>query len=180
MDEWNVDVVVSSSQKALMTPPGLGFISLSDKAWKLVESSNSHSYYFDLLRARQYSENSKTVFTCPVTIMYGLEEALNMMMEEGMENVYKRHKSNTALIQKGVLDLGLSLFAKDLKYASNTLTAVYALGEAKRIIKDLGKEGVIIGGGLPPIADDTFRVGTMGYVTENDVAAFLYSLKKIL
>lgn len=180
MDEWNVDVVLTGSQKALMTPPGLAFISLSDKAWEAVEKSTSYKYYFNLIKAKEYNKGNMTVFTCPVSIMYGLEEALEMLIEEGLENVYKRHSNNANLVRKGVLELGLELYPKDINYASSTLTAVSAPGEAKRIVQDLAKEGVIVGGGLPPITEDTFRVGTMGYVSENDIAAFLYSLKKIL
>lgn len=180
MDEWNIDLVLTGSQKALMTPPGLAFIALSDKAWNVVEKNKSRSYYFNLVKARQYSENHKTVFTCPVTIMYGIDEALNMLMEEGLENVYQRHINNSLILREGLRSIGLNLFAKDTQYLSNTLTVVHTPGESKRIVKSLTEEGVVVGGGLPPIGEDTFRVGTMGYVGENDIAAFLYSLKKVL
>lgn len=180
MDEWNVDVLFTSSQKALMTPPGISFISLSEKAWNAVENSKNPKFYFDLKKAREYSSINQTPWTCPVLTIYGVEEALNMIFEEGLDNVLNRHKKNANLVREGVKKLGFSLFAKDENYASPTLTAVRAPGKSKMIVKALAEEGVIIGGGLKPLSEDIFRVGTMGYVSENDIAAFLYALEKVV
>ena len=180
MDEWHIDVLFTSSQKALMTPPGVSFISLSEKAWNAVENSKNPKFYFDLKRAKEYYSINQTPWTCPVQTIYGVEEALNMIFEEGLDNVIKRHNKNANLVREGVKELGFSLLVKDENYASPTLTAVKAPGKSKVIVKALAEEGVIIGGGLKPLSDDIFRVGTMGYVSENDIAVFLYALKKIV
>ncbi len=180
MDEWHIDVVLTSSQKALMTPPGLSFVSLNDKAWNAVEKSRNPRFYFDFKKARESDKLDQTPWTCPVHTVYGINEALNMIFDEGLDNVHKRHNINAQLVREGVENLGLSLFSKDINYASPTLTAVSAPGKAKKIVKRLAEQGVIVAGGLNPLAEDTFRVGTMGYVSENDVVGFLHVLEKIL
>ena len=87
MDEWNIDIVLSSSQKALMAPAGLAFISLSDKAWKATESSNLPKFYFDLNKSRKFQEINQTPNTPAVYNMFAVEEALNIIFEEGLDNV---------------------------------------------------------------------------------------------
>lgn len=181
MDEWNVDVVLTSSQKCLMSPPGLAFISLSDKAWKRVEQSTIPKYYFDLKRAREFNINAnQTPTTTAIYTMFAVDEALKMVFEEGLENVYRRHLDNSRKIIEEVKLMGLELLAKDEKYASPALTAIKIPGKAKEIVGALAKKSIIVNQGLPPLADDTFRVGTMGYVSEYDVVAFIYELKNIL
>lgn len=179
MDEWNIDVVLSSSQKALMVPAGLSFISLNEKAWKSVEKSNLPKFYFDLNKARKFQELNQTPNTPAVYNVFAVDEALKMIFEEGLDDVYKRHIENTSRIIEGVRELGYDIFPKDDRYASKTLTAVYAPGKAKDIVNGLAEQGVTINGGLAPIADDTFRVGTMGYVYKEDVDTFLEALSNI-
>lgn len=180
MDAWGVDVVLTGSQKALMVPAGLAFISLSDKAWKATENSNIPKFYFDLQKAKKFQEINQTPNTPGVYTIMAVDEALKMIFEEGLENVQKRHTDNRDKIIKGVRELGLDIFPKDEKYASKTLTAVYAKGKSKAIVKGLENRGVIINGGLASIAEDVFRVGTMGYVYEDDVDTFLSALKDVL
>lgn len=179
MDEWNIDVVLSGSQKALMVPAGLSFISLSDKAWKATEKSNLPKFYFNLSKAKKFQDKNQTPNTPAVYNVFAVDEALKMIFEEGLDNVYKRHIDNTNRIIEGVRKLGYDIFPKDDKYASRTLTAVYAPGKAKEIVKGLSEQGVIVNGGLTPIADDVFRVGTMGYVYKEDVGGFLEALAKL-
>lgn len=180
MDEWGIDILLSSSQKALMVPAGLSFISLSEKAWDRVESSNIPKFYFDLKKMREFQEKNQTPNTPAVYNLFAVDEALKMIFEEGIDNVYKRHEDNTLAIINGVRKLGLDIFPKEDKYASRTLTAVYANGRSKEIVAGLEKDGIVVNGGLPPHAEDIFRVGTMGYVYKEDVDAFLASLEKIV
>lgn len=179
MDQWNIDVLLSSSQKALMVPTGLSFISLNEKAWERTKTSNIPKYYFDLNKADEFHKINQTPNTPAVYNVFAVDEALKIIMEEGLENVYNRHEENTKLIIDGVRKLGYDIFPKDDSRASRTLTAVYAPGKAKKIVEELAKRGVIVNTGLPPIADDVFRVGTMGYVYKEDVEAFLEALKEI-
>lgn len=180
MDEWNVDVAFTSSQKALMSPPGLGFISLSEKAWKVVEHNNNKNFYFDLLDAKKFHKLNQTPWTPAISVIIGADEALTMILEEGTDNVYNRHINNSILVREGVKKLGFDMFPKDLNYASTTVNTVSAPGKAKQIVNELKKHGVIISGGQGILGDDTFRVGTMGYVSETDVASFLYALDKVI
>ena len=179
MDDWNIDVVLTGSQKSLMVPAGLSFIALSEKAWKASESSNIPKFYFDLNKARDFQKLNQTPNTPAVYNLFAVDEALKMIFEEGLDNVYKRHIENRDMIIEGIRKLGYDIFVKDEKTASKTLTAVHAPGKAKEIVSGLGEQGVIVNGGLPPIADDVFRVGTMGYVYKEDVEAFLEALAKI-
>lgn len=162
-----------------MVPAGLSFIALSDKAWKAVESSNMPRFYFDLRKMKKFQEINQTPNTPGVYNIFAVDEALKMIFEEGLENVYQRHIENRDRVIDGIRKLGYDIFPKDEKYASKTLTAVYAPGRAKEIVKGLAEQGVIVNGGLPPIADDVFRVGTMGYVYSKDVDAFLEALAKL-
>lgn len=179
MDEWKIDVVLSGSQKALMVPAGLAFISLSDKAWKATEKSTLPKFYFDLNKARDFQDVNQTPNTPAVYNVFAVDEALKMVFEEGLENVYKRHIENRDLIIEGIRKLGYDIYVKDEKTASKTLTTVYAPGKAKKIVSGLAEQGVIVNGGLPPIDEDVFRVGTMGYVYKEDVEIFLEALSKI-
>ena len=179
MDEWNIDVVLTGSQKSLMVPAGLSFISLSEKAWKASENSNIPKFYFDLNKAKNFQEINQTPNTPAVYNVFAIDEALKMIEEEGLDNVYKRHIENRDLIIEGIRKLGYDIFVKDEKRTSKTLTAVHAPGKAKQIVSGLAKQGVIVNGGLPPIDEDVFRVGTMGYVYKEDVQAFLDALANI-
>lgn len=179
MDEWGIDILLSSSQKALMVPAGLSFISLSEKAWNRVENSDIPKFYFDLKKSRDFQEKNQTPNTPAVYNMFAVDEAMKMIFEEGLENVYKRHEENTKTIIEGVKKLGFGIFPKDEKYASRTLTAVYAKGRAKELVEGLKREGIVVNGGLGEIAEDVFRVGTMGYVYKEDIDAFLETLEKI-
>ena len=179
MDEWNIDIVLTGSQKALMVPAGLSFISLSEKAWEATKKSNLPKYYFDLHKARKFQEINQTPNTPAVYNVFAVDEALKMIFEEGLDNVYRRHKENTNRIIEGIRELGYDIFPKDERYASRTLTAVHAPGKAKEIVGALREEGVIVNTGLAPLVEDVFRVGVMGYVFKEDVEIFLEALSRL-
>ncbi|CCQ93103.1 Aminotransferase class V [[Clostridium] ultunense Esp] len=179
MDEWNIDIVLTSSQKSLMAPPGLAFVALSENAWGSVENSKFPKYYFDYKKAKKFNEINQTLTTPAVYTLFAVDEAVKMIMEEGLDNVYSRHRANSKLVIKGIKEAGLKLFAKDERFASPTLTAVYAPRKAKYIVNELAKKSIVVNGGLAPMDEDIFRVGTMGYVSENDVIAFLSAINQI-
>ena len=165
-DEWGVDVVVSGSQKGLMLPPGLAFISFSKKAEKFLEESDLPKYYFDLKKAFKAWEKNDTPFTSAIPLVQGFHEALKMVNEEGIENRIKRTK-NMAEATRAALDaLNLELFP-DRKYASDTLTAInYPEGITDKDFRGILKEkyGVVIAGGQEHIKGKIFRIGHMGQV----------------
>lgn len=179
MDNWHLDVVLTASQKALMAPPGLAFVSLSDKAWKRAEQVNNQKYYFNFLKDRNYAKRNLTVHTPATHTLLAVAEALKMIEEEGLENVLERHKTNAQLIRDGVKKLGFTIYAQDESYASPTVTTILAKGEAKYYVEELAKRNILVGGGKSPLSDDTFRIGTMGYVSKNDVEATLVALADI-
>ncbi|HEY1859326.1 MAG TPA: alanine--glyoxylate aminotransferase family protein, partial [Gemmataceae bacterium] len=111
-DEWHVDVCVTGSQKALMLPPGLAFVSVSDKAWKQIEANTSaRSFYFDLKKYRAKLTESDTPFTPAHTLIRALRTSLKRIRSEGIENVWARHARNAAAARAGIQALGLELFA---------------------------------------------------------------------
>src|SRR5699024_5356702 len=91
MDEWGIDVLVTGSQKAMMLPPGLTFIGVSKRAWDIIDENDSRRFYFDLRKYRDNLAKNTTPFTPAVSLLFGLDQALNLIEEEGLENVYERH-----------------------------------------------------------------------------------------
>jgi len=180
MDEWNIDIALTASQKSLMSPPGLALMGVSDKAYEAMEKSQFPKYYFDLRKARKSSESNQTPWTPSIYSMFAMEEALKMINEEGLSSVYNRHLTNRDILIDGLEKLGFELFAKDKKYASPTLTTIKTKINSKIYVDELKKHGFIIAGGIEPYAENTLRIGTMGYVSTNDIVAFLEAFSKIV
>lgn len=173
MDDWGIDVVVSSSQKALMSPPGISPIALSKKAWERVEQSNTPTYYFNLKKARKMAEVNQTPWTPATHTLLAMKAATEMIFDEGLENVYKRHKVNQRILIEGIEKMGYSIFAKNATYASPTLTAIKTPMGSKRVVDYFKENNILISAGLAPIKDEIIRVGTMGFVYEKDILEFL-------
>lgn len=181
-DEWEVDVVVSGSQKGLMLPPGLGFISVSPKAWPLIAESKSPRYYFDLRMAKKAWESTDTAFTTSVSLVVALNAALKMLKEEGLENVFSRCRKMADALRAAVRALGLKLFA-DGACASDAITAacVPAGIDGEKLVKTMRDSyGITIAGGQSELKGKTFRVATMGYLNEFDIVLALSCLEKVL
>lgn len=181
-DEWEVDVVVSGSQKGLMLPPGLGFISVSPKAWPLIAESKSPRYYFDLRMAKKAWESTDTAFTTSVSLVVALNAALKMLKEEGLENVFSRCRKMADALRAAVRALGLKLFA-DGACASDAITAacVPAGIDGEKLVKTMRDSyGITIAGGQSELKGKTFRVATMGYLNEFDIILALSCLEKVL
>jgi len=186
MDEWGLDFVLTASQKALMTPPGLGLVAVSSKGWKAVEKSTNSRYYWDF---RMYKEAQnripkQTPFTSPVSLMLGLDEALKMIIEEGINNVIKRHFQVAKAFRDRMKSYGLNLFPKKEEWCSNTVTAVKSPKEVDSalIIKFLKERfNLRIANGLGSLKDKTFRVGHMGYQAEEiETRAVALAIKSVL
>lgn len=145
-DEWHVDVVAVGSQKGMMIPPGLGFITMSEKAWGLAAKSTLPKFYFSLAAAKKNLVNRQTPYTPAVSLIYALQQALKMMKQEGIENIWKRHQMLAEACQAGVKALGLSILSKS---PANGVTAVVAPAEidGKAIIKGYKEQGIIVAGG---------------------------------
>jgi len=168
-DVWGMDVVVSGSQKGLMLPPGLAVMSLSPKAWKLVEQSKSPRFYFDLRLYRKALEDDDTPFTSSVSLVVALDEALKLLLEDGLERVLQRVALMAQATRAGVEAMGLSLFAKR---PSNAVTAVSVPPgvDGKKLTKHLqDRYHVTIAGGQGEMAGKVFRIAHMGYIAPFDL-----------
>lgn len=176
MDKWGLDVVVSASQKCLMTPPGTAFITFSPQAKHYMEACEASRYYFDLRKYGAFLEKGETPFTPNIHNVFALEEALTIIEAEGLENVYTRHILMKDMMRAGAKALGLELLVSD-KDASPTVTGIrYPNADSFRIrIRE--RYGVEFAGGQGPHANQIFRVGHMGYATPLDVLTALAVLE---
>lgn len=180
-DAWSVDVCVSGSQKGLMLPPGLAFISVSQKAWGLISASKSPRYYFDLKEAKKAFEKADTPFTPAITLIIALNEALKMMKQEGLENIFLRHKKMADATRAAAKALGLELFAPSA--ASDVVTAVKVPAgiDGEKLVKAMRDTyGVTIAGGQAELKGKVFRFAHMGFMEEFDIIAGLSCLEKVL
>lgn len=180
MDEWGVDVLVAGSQKALMLPPGLAFLSMSERAWKCADSVKTPRYYLDLRKARKRASDSDTPFTPAITLVLGLNKSLDRMLEEGMEAVWARHKRLGRATRAGVQAMGLEVFSRA---PADVLTAVKLPdgidGDAvPKIMRD--EYGVTIAGGQADLKGKICRIAHMGYMDLFDVLTALFALEIVL
>lgn len=183
-DAWKVDVVVAGSQKALMTPPGLAFASISDKAWQAIEKSTLPKFYFDYKKSRDalHKEQPQSPFTPAVSTILGLAQALKMIREEGLDNVFARHHLNAAATRAGVKALGLELFGEEDPNA-HSVTAVKAPEgvDGQAIVKTMRVDyGITAAGGQGKIKGKIFRIGHCGYYDRFDILACLAGLEMAL
>jgi len=181
-DGWRCDVVCTASQKGLMVPPGLAFISLSQEAWDAREHAKMPRYYFDLALAQRYLERGQTPWTPVVSLFYGLDVALNMLLEEGIENVFRRHAHIAEVTRRGIRDLGLELLVEG-PHASRTVTAVKIPegldgGQLSQLMRT--DHSVVLAGAQGNLQGKIFRIGHMGQVTEEDIHELLHALEATL
>lgn len=181
MDAWGVDVVACGSQKGLMLPPGLGFIAVSKKAWKLVEESKCPKYYFDLKEAKKALDKTDTPFTPAVSLVVALNEVLKMMHADGLENIFHRHKKLAEATRAAMLALGLELFAPTAASDAVTAVKVPAGIDGEKLVKTMRDEyGVTIAGGQSEMKGKLFRIAHMGYISEFDIILGISCLEKVL
>jgi aspartate aminotransferase-like enzyme len=182
MDEWDLDVVFTASQKGWMVPPGLAMIAASGRAWAATERATLPRFYWDFRLALKSLEKGQTPYTPPVSIYFGLDVALPMMRAEGREAIFARHRAVSALTRARATAMGLSLFA-DPAHASNTVTAIVVPEgiDGKALTRALReREGVVIAGGQEHLEGKILRIGHLGYVHEPDIAACMDALQRQL
>ncbi len=180
MDEWGIDVVVTGSQKGLMIPPGLAFIALSERAWKRVEQSKLPHYYFSLLKARKALQAGDTPWTPAISLLIGVDSALEMIRAEGIEQVWKRHDRLARAVRAAVQALGLKLLAAE---PSNALTAVWIPDgvDAKKFNKTLKETyNITVAGGQGHLTGKIFRISHLGYYDELDIIGLVSALEMSL
>ena len=175
-DEWGVDVVVSGSQKTIMLPPGLGFISVSKDSWDRVERSDLPKYYWDLKKYKKSLVKNQNPFTPPVSLIVGLNETLDMILEEGLENIWKKCALVAKAMRAGIKAIGLEIFPKD---PSNVLTAILLPSsvDGVALVKALKKNGIFPAGGQDALKGKIIRIAHIGYLDEYDVLTALSGLE---
>jgi aspartate aminotransferase-like enzyme len=181
VDEWGIDICVTGSQKCLMTPPGLALISVSPKAWEVIHKT-PRSYYFDLQLCKQFMENNETPYTPAVTLFYALDEALQMIKEEGLEARFKRHATCANAMYAAAEAMNLEPFARR-EVRSKTVVAIrYPNGiEDKKFRGTLDSEyRIAVAGGMGKTKGQIFRVGIMGSVSEFEIMATATAIESVL
>ncbi|MCS7002181.1 MAG: alanine--glyoxylate aminotransferase family protein, partial [Dehalococcoidia bacterium] len=178
VDELGLDVVVTGSQKGWMVPPGLAFVSVSPRAWERSETATMPRFYFDMREAKKILAKGQTPWTPAVSVFYGLDVALDMMLKEGRENIFARHQRCADIAREGVKELGLKILPNEC-FASNTVTAVWAPEgiDVGQLRKTLREHGVVVAGGQGALDGKIFRIGHLGWVHEEDMRAAIAALR---
>ncbi len=179
VDEWNVDVAVTASQKGLMLPPGMAVLAVSKNAWAAHEHSSMPRWYWNWKPVKKAQAVGRTAYTPPTALLFGLEEALRIIFEEGLDNVHARHKRIASAFRRGIRALGLSVLPKE-QHASCSVTAVNLPDgvDGAQLSKRLADDhNVVIGGGLAKLQGRIFRVGHMGQISELDIVAIMSALE---
>ncbi len=179
-DAWGIDAAVTGSQKGLMIPPGLAFVALSDRAWQAVETSDLPKYYFSYEKARKALGKGQNPWTPALTLIMGLEMALDMIQKEGLDSLYKRHARLAEATRRGVTALGLKLLADN---PSNVLTAVRVPEgvDGKALVAYLRENlGILFAGGQGHLKGKIFRIAHIGYFDDFDVLTAIAGLERAL
>jgi len=182
VDDWHCDITVTGSQKGWMVPPGMAMVSVSQKAWQAHADAKMPHFYWDFTRAKNYLERGQNPWTPAVSIVFALQVALDMMLKEGLSNITARHARVGNATRQGIKSLGLPLFA-DESHASNTVTAVAGsdglnIGELRRILRE--EYQIVLAGGQQKLDGKIFRIGHLGWVTEEDIEKVISALRVAL
>ncbi len=180
-DDWQIDVNVTGSQKALMLPPGLAFLSVSDKAWKKVDANPSpRVFYFDLKKYRDNLKGNDTPFTPANTLVKALRVSLKQLRAEGIENTWARHARMASAARAGMQALGLELFAQQPVDGLTVVKVPAGLDGAALLTKLEKQYGMKLAGGQDTLKGKIVRLSHMGYVDMFDVLAALSALELVL
>jgi len=182
VDDWNLDIVCGGSQKAISAPTGIAFLSVSKKAWAMIEKSDLPRFYFCLHAAKKAADKNppQTAWTPGISIIVAMNKALDMFFEEGRENVYKRHRINALAVQKACEKLGLEMLVKNPSERGVSVTSIKVPDgiDGKLLTKTMRiKYGVTIAGGQGKLTGLIFRIGHLGYVGIFDVIIALAALE---
>ena len=180
-DKWGIDVMVGGSQKGVMLPPGIAFVSVSEKAWSRAETSKLPKFYFNFRKERENLAKNQTNFTSPVTLIIGLNESLKMLQAEGLGKVFKRHARLADAARKAVQAIGLKLYPKESP--SNAVTAVKTPPgiDGQAVYKTLReKYGITAAGGQGKARGKIFRIAHLGYSDRFDIITAIAGIEMTL
>lgn len=182
VDEYGLDICLSGSQKCIAAPPGMSMLTLSDDAWNTVDKVESPTYYLDMKKMRKSGEKSQTPYTPSVSMTYAMNEALSMVLEEGLDARIKRHHTGAEATREAAKALGLELFAREGDY-SNTLTGIkmpegVTDSQLRGTMRD--KYQIELAGGQDHLSGNIFRIGHMGVTGLQELAMTFTCLEMTL
>jgi aspartate aminotransferase-like enzyme len=182
VDKWHCDITVTGSQKGWMVPPGLTMVSISQEGWQANQKAKMPRFYWDFAKAKSYLEKGQTPWTPVVSVFFALDVALDMILKEGMANIFARHARIAKATREGIESLGLPLFAEG-SHASNTVTSVAGtdgldINKMRKILRE--EHDVVLAGGQRHLDGKIFRIGHLGWVTNDDIKEVIAAIKKVL
>ena len=177
VDEWELDIVASGSQKGYMIPPGLSFVSMSEKAWQASENSNLPKFYLNLRSYKKSLANNSNPYTPAVNLVFALDESLRMMKDEGLDMIFKKHQRHKLAVSEAAKALNLKLFA-DEKHLSPSVTAIQVKNiDAEKFRKTIkNKYDILLAGGQDHLKGKIFRVGHLGYINDRDIITVMAAI----
>ncbi len=180
VDEWNLDVVVTGSQKSLSLPPGLAVVSVSEKAWKMAEEAKSPRYYFNFLKERKALARETTAYTPAVSLIIGLAEVLKQFRSMGLENLFAHHRRLSGAVKAAVEAMGLEQFPKVPSEAITVICAPEGVN-GQDVVKILREDyGITIAGGQAQLKGKIFRISHYGYLCEWDMIIAIAAIERAL
>lgn len=186
-DEWGIDAIYSGTQKCISAPPGLSPVSFSSKAVEIMDARNSkvQSWYLDMSMIRKYWEGAKRAYhhTGPISMIYGIHEALRIVFEEGLPNRFERHKQNHIKLKEELESMGFEfLVAPEFRLPMlNAIKIPEGIDDAKIRSRLLNEYNIEIGAGLGEFSGKVWRIGLMGEsCTQNHINLLISALKQIL
>ncbi|MBS7655286.1 alanine--glyoxylate aminotransferase family protein [Candidatus Bathyarchaeota archaeon] len=182
VDEWGIDICIAGSQKCLMTPPGLAAVSISEKAWEVIEKTRGSKFYFDLIKYREFAKKFETPYTPALPLFFALGEALKMIKEEGLEARFRRHEICAEAFYNALEKMNLNLYAKK-PVRSNVVIAINnppGLTDEQIRSKLLKEHKVVVAGGMGKLKGTMFRIGVMGTVNAYHVIRTILALEQTL
>jgi aspartate aminotransferase-like enzyme len=181
LDKWGIDALVTGSQKALMLPPGLGFIALSERAWQKTKKAKLPRFYFDLNLERKNQAKGSGAFTPAVSLIFGLRASLNMMAREGFDRVYARHARMARATRAAATAMGLKLLAPDSPSPAATGIFLPDGLDADKVLDYLRDQmGVILAEGQDQLKGKAIRIAHVGYMGAFDVITAIAALEMAL
>ena len=181
VDEWEIDIVASGSQKGYMIPPGLSFVSMSEKAWEASKNSNLPKFYLNLKSYKKSLLSNSNPYTPAVNLVFALDVSLKMMKDEGLNKIFSRHERHKLAVSAAAKTLNLKLFANE-EYLSPSVTAIQIqeldAEKFRKKIKD--KYDILLAGGQDHLKGKIFRVGHLGYVNDRDIISVIAAIGNTL
>ena len=180
VDKFNIDICVTGSQKCIAAPPGMAAISVSEKAWDVINATETKSFYLDIKAyKKRYDTKKETPYTPSVSLTYAMNEALEIVLDEGLENRFKRHEKLAKATIAGLEAMGIELFAKEWARSVTVTSAKYPEGIKDSEFRGLlaNKYGILVAGGQGQASGKIFRVGHMGEAREYHVLGTLAAIE---